>query len=70
MTWLYPDLGSASVLVKTSFPNGTTNQKHYLDLGSEGQCGVSARVPPTKFSEETSVWHRTRLFSRATLGDL
>ena len=31
-----PRSGKCFLLVKTSFPHGTTNQKHYLDLGSEG----------------------------------
>ena len=34
MTCHYADLGSASDWLK-QFPSGTTNQKHYPDLGAE-----------------------------------
>ena len=35
MTRHYPDLGSASDWLEPEFPRDTTNQKHYLDLGSD-----------------------------------
>ena len=35
MTCHYPDLDNASDWLKENFPCGMTNQKHYLELGSE-----------------------------------
>ena len=65
-----PRSGKCFLLVKTSFPHGTTNQKHYLDLGSEGFVNTEflraflrrnlAREPG--FGIASLCW----LFSRAT----
>ena len=41
MTRHYPDMGSASVTGLIKFPpHGTTNQKHYSDLGSDTSPNV------------------------------
>ena len=60
----YPDLGSASDWLK-----GTTNQKHYQDLGSpRHQYGISALVTQTWFCEGSSGdLEKRRLFSQATV---
>ena len=42
MTCHYPDLGSASAIGWSKFPQDTTNQKYYPDLGH--QCRISAVI--------------------------
>ena len=55
MTRHYPDLGRGFWLAEANFPRGTTNQKHYPDLGStRHQYGISALVSQTSFRRETS----------------
>ena len=63
----YPDLGSASDWLKETFPRGTTNQKHYEDLGSaRHQYGISALVTQTSLCEGSSGdLTKRRLFSQA-----
>ena len=63
----YPDLGSASDWLKENSLVGTTNQKHYQDLGSaHHQYGISALVTQTSFCEGSSGdLTKRRLFSQA-----
>ena len=51
----YTDDASLS-LVETNFPRGTTNQKHYPDLGSDArhQHAISVLVSQTTFGGKTS----------------
>ena len=63
-----PRSGQFFWLVESNFPRGTTNQKHYPDLGNDTlQYGISELVSETSFGGETSgSVAKCRLFSQAT----
>ena len=68
MTRHYPDLGSASDWLNQI---SHTNQKHYPDLMTRHQYGISALVSHTSFGGETSSSaDKCRLFSQARLADV
>ena len=53
-------------LVESNFPRGTTNQKHYPDLGNDASSSISALVSHTSFVGETSgSVAKSGLFSQA-----
>ena len=55
-------------MVERKFPHGTTNQRHYQDLGSaRHQYGISALITQTLFREGSSGdLVKRQLFSQAT----